>query len=417
MMMNMRSGKAAACAAVAVSLMAALCGIAASTASASTASASPGLTAPACTDQTASAPLLAGITPSTVTVSGSPFGVAILPGGQYAVAAVGNLASPSELAVLALNGGTPELVRTVTLPTTGLAPAEVDAAGLAISHDGQYLAVTQDLMTTILSVPALLAGTGDPVLGELRDGGGGTIEAAFSADDRYLFVSDEYASALSVFDLAKALRAGFSAAGVAVGRLILGNDVVGSVLSPDGKYLYVTSEVASPDDTANGLLQVVDVEKAETDTAASLVASADAGCQPVRVTLSADGSVAWVTARGSDALLAFDTAALRTRPDSALRADVQVGPQPVGVVLADDGKYALVANSARFTAPDSPQTVSVVDTGAALAGRSALAGSIEAGDFPRELGYDPFSREVILSNFGSGTVEVFRFPAGGIGIP
>jgi DNA-binding beta-propeller fold protein YncE len=111
------------------------------------------------------------------------------------------------------------------------------------------------------------------------------------------------------------------------------------------------------------------------------------------------------------ALLAFDTADLRTSPAHALRADVRVGPQPVGVVLTDDGRFALTANSARFTAPNTPQTVSVVDTRAALAGRHALTGTIPAGQFPREFGYDPITGEVVLTNFLSNTVEVFRFPA------
>ncbi|HEX8004900.1 MAG TPA: YncE family protein [Trebonia sp.] len=352
----------------------------------------------------ASAPSLHGITPSTLPVPGNPFGAAVLPGGRYAVVAVDGTRA-ADVAVFAIRGGKPRLVRLAPLPGPAI------AAGLAISHNGRYLAVTQGPVTTVVRLPELLAGRGDVVLGQLKDGGFGPIEATFSADDRYLFVSDEYSPALSVFNLAKALRAGFSAPGVAVGKLRLGPAVVGSALSPDGRYLYVTSEAASNKDFANGLLQVISVAKAERDPAASLVTAVNAGCQPVRVALSDHGSLAWVTARGSDALLAFDTTDLRTGPAHALRADVRVGPQPVGVVLTDDGRFALTANSARFTAPNSPQTVSVVDTRAALAGRHALTGTIPAGQFPREFGYDPITGEVVLSNFLSNTVEVFRFPA------
>jgi DNA-binding beta-propeller fold protein YncE len=368
------------------------------------ASASATLTPPACTTMTASAPSLPGIKPSTLPVPGLPFGAAVLPGGRYAVVAVQG-SNASDVAVFVLRGGKPRLVRLVSLP------GPPNAAGLAISHNGRYLAVTQDPGTTVLNLPELLTGHGNPVLGMLKDGGIGTIEATFSADDRYLFVSDEYSPALSVFDLARALRAGFSAQGVAVGKLRLGPAVVGSVLSPDGGYLYVTSEAASDEDVANGLLQVISVAKAERDPAASLVAAVDAGCQPVRVALSGHGSLAWVTARGSDALLAFDTRELRTSPAHALHADVRVGPQPVGVVLTDGGQFALTADSARFTAPNGPQTLSVVNTRAALAGRPALVGTIPAGKFPREFGYDPVTGEVVLSNYLSSTVEVFRFPS------
>ncbi|HEX6527224.1 MAG TPA: hypothetical protein VF070_45530 [Streptosporangiaceae bacterium] len=365
------------------------------------------LTPPACTNDVASAPSLPGIKPSTLPLRGRPFGTAVLPGGRYAVVAVENMPG-SSVALIAL-GGAPRLVRTVPLAGPGGAAL---VAGLAISHNGHFLAVTQsDFATTVLSVPRLLSGISDPVLGELKDVAVGRIEAAFSADDRYLFVSDEYSNALSVFDLARALRAGFAAPGVAVGQVRLAPTVVGSVLSPDGRYLYATSEAASIGNVRNGLLQVVDVAKAERHPAASVVAAVDAGCQPVRVALSDHGALAWVTARGSDALLAFSTAELRTSPKHALLADVRVGPQPVGVVLTDGGRFALTANSARFTAPNAPQTLSVVDTRAALAGRPALAGTIPAGMFPRELSYDPLSGKVLLSNYLSGSVEVFRFPA------
>lgn len=93
-----------------------------------------------------------------------------------------------------------------------------------------------------------------------------------------------------------------------------------------------------------------------------------------------------VTARGSDALLAFGTAGLARDPSRALEAVVRVGPQPVGVLLIGHGRYALTANSARFTAPGRPQTVSVVSTVAVLAGRPALVGTVRAGAFPREFG-------------------------------
>jgi DNA-binding beta-propeller fold protein YncE len=397
MMINNRLGKISG-AAITAGLVAGLVCIGPS------ASASAMLSPPACTNQVASAPLLSGIKPTVLPVPGLPFGAAVLPGGRYAVVAVEGTRT-SDVAVFGLRGGRPRLVRTVPLP------GPPDAAGLAISHNGRYLAVTQDPGTTVLNLPELLAGRGNPVLGVLKDGGIGAIEAAFSADDRYLFVSDEYSPALSVFDLARAVRAGFSARGVAVGKVRLGPAVVGSVLSPDGRYLYVTSEAASQKVFTNGVLQVIDVAKAERDPAASVVAAVNAGCQPVRVALSDHGSLAWVTARGSDALLAFDTRDLRTSPAHALRADVRVGPQPVGVVLTDCGQFALTADSARFTGPNSPQTVSVVNTHAALAGRPALIGTIPAGKFPREFGYDPVTGDVILSNYLSSTVEVFRFPS------
>ena len=64
--------------------------------------------------------------------------------------------------------------------------------------------------------------------------------------------------------------------------------------------------------------------------------------QPVRVITSADGKVVWVTARGSDAVLGFAAAVLRTDPGHALVARVPVGEAPVGLALADDGRRLIV---------------------------------------------------------------------------
>lgn len=141
---------------------------------------------------------------------------------------------------------------------------------------------------------------------------------------------------------------------------------------------------------------------------------AAAGCGPARVAVSPDGGTAWVTAQTSNALLAFSTAGLRRQPAHALRAVVRVGSEPTGLLLADGGKVALVTNSNRGlvpgTASDAPQTVSVVRTAAALAHRPALAGAVPAGLFPRDLALDPATGDVLLANYGSGTVEEFPVP-------
>src|ERR1700690_997649 len=239
------------------------------------------LRSPACTKAVASARKL-HVRPHTAAVPGDAFGVVAVPGGHYAVASVDAAArgSGSGLAVLRLSRGAPRLIRTFRLPGRSVSPA-----GLAISHSGRYLAVTVAAATDVLSLRDVLAGQRDALLGVLNDHGNGTIEATFSRDDRYLFVSDEYSPAISVFNVAKALRAGFSAPGVALGKVPLGQAAVGSVLSPDGRLLYVTSESAAGS-PSYGLLQVIDVAKAERHPASSLVARVRAGCQPVRVQLS-----------------------------------------------------------------------------------------------------------------------------------
>jgi hypothetical protein len=65
---------------------------------------------------------------------------------------------------------------------------------------------------------------------------------------------------------------------------------------------------------------------------------------------------------------------------------VRAGSEPVGLLLVDDGRVALVGNSNRGVVPgtgtDVQQTVSIINTAAALAHRSALLGAVPTGLFP-----------------------------------
>ena len=100
--------------------------------------------------------------------------------------------------------------------------AASSATGMALSHNGRWLAVTTfDNGTFLVSVADLLAGIADPVLGLLKDGTSGQIEAAFSVDDRYLFVADENSAQVSVFDVERAVGSGFNSAHVAIGQALL----------------------------------------------------------------------------------------------------------------------------------------------------------------------------------------------------
>jgi DNA-binding beta-propeller fold protein YncE len=150
---------------------------------------------------------------------------------------------------------------------------------------------------------------------------------------------------------------------------------------------------------------VISVRRAETDPAGSVVSTVIAGCSPARMITSADGSVAWVAARGSDRLLGFSAARLRTDPAQALIASVEVGEAPVGLALVDDGTRIVVADSNRSDAPGAASSLAVVNVAAALAGRAALAGYLPAGEFPREMALEPGGRTLLAGNFGSQQLE------------
>jgi DNA-binding beta-propeller fold protein YncE len=261
----------------------------------------------------------------------------------------------------------------------------------------------------VVSVGRAEAGQADGQDGTLgsETGNAGAIEVAVSPDDRFAFVSLENWASIAVYNLQRALAHGFSSADL-VGMIPVGILPVGVAVSPDGRWLYATSETArgaSASGTTVGTLTVIDLRRAETDPAASVVATVDAGCSPVRVITSPNGSVVWVTARGSDRLLGFSAARLRTDPGHSLIASVEVGEAPVGLAFVDGGSRIVVADSNRFGAQGAASSLAVVDVAGALAGRGALSGYLPAGGFPREMALEPDGRVLLVTDYASGQLE------------
>jgi DNA-binding beta-propeller fold protein YncE len=239
-----------------------------------------------CSTAVTTGSLVPGIHPVTATVTGSPAAVVSTASGRWVFASVTS-GETGTVEVFAASPGSLRLVRTV--PPPGAAAAW----GMAMTHDGRYLLVADYRATVVLRVDVLEQGRGDPVLGVLADGEAGQFEVPVSADDRYAFVTDETSGALSVFDLARALRDGFTAPQVAIGIVPLAYGAVGVAVSPDGSRLYVTTYGS---DGPHGLLWVIDAARAEDGAEGQAVlGKAYAGCLPVRVAVSPDGATAWVT--------------------------------------------------------------------------------------------------------------------------
>jgi DNA-binding beta-propeller fold protein YncE len=152
-------------------------------------------------------------------------------------------------------------------------------------------------------------------------------------------------------------------------------------------------------------LSVISLAKAERDPARSVIATVPAHCQPVRVAVSADGRTVWVTARASDQLLAFSATRLISDPSHALLAAVRVGEAPVGLALTSGDQRVVVADSNRFNASGAHSDLTVVSAPAALAGRSAILGTIPAGSFPREMALEPNGDTLLVGNFASKQLE------------
>jgi DNA-binding beta-propeller fold protein YncE len=364
------------------------------------------LPSPGCSTATATSPSLSGVRTAMVSVPGNPFGVAVTPDGRWAFVAV---------------GASIEVLRT-GLP---LAPAEVATIpvpggplGVTLTRDGRYLLAASGSGAVVLSVARAEQGRADAVLGTLNDpqnepaGPSGAIEVTVSADGDYAFVTQEDNYQAAVFNLHRALTQGFGS-GDFVGTIPLGLAPVGLAVSPDGRWLYATSEVSRQGNpqSEKGTLTVISVARAETDPAASVAATVPAGCNPVRVITSADGREVWVTARASDDLLCFSAAALQADPSRALVAIVRVGEAPVGLMLVRNGSLVVVADSNRFGAAGATSDLSVVNVAAAVAGKPAVTGVIPAGGFPREMALEPDGQRLLVSNYMSGQLEAISIPS------
>jgi DNA-binding beta-propeller fold protein YncE len=364
------------------------------TASAGTAGPVKPSSVPGCSTAAASVPRLSGVRTAMVTDPGSsPFGVMVTPDGRWAFVAL-----QTSVEVLRIGSAlAPAQVRTIAAP---------GPVGETLTPDGRYLLAASGSGAVVISVSRAEKGSPGAVIGTLTDpqGGAGAIEVAVSADGRYAFVTQEGSERAAVFNLHRALTQGFSGTDY-VGAIPLGLAPVGMAVSPDGRWLYVTSEVALHQRNNQGTLTVVSVPRAETDPAASVVATVTAGCSPVRVITSADGATVWVTARASDDLLGFSAAALRSDPSRALTAIVRVGEAPVGLMLVRHGSLIVVADSNRFGTTGATADLSVVNVAAAMAGRPAVLGVIAAGLFPREMAVTPDGQTLLVTNYGSGQLE------------
>jgi DNA-binding beta-propeller fold protein YncE len=313
-----------------------------------------------------------------------------------------------------------------TLTLERVLPIAGGATGMALTHDGKLLIVTAGLRVAFVDAPALIAGRADAVLGYLdQPNVVGRVYANVTPDDAYAFIADERSLTISVIDLAKARATNFSASSV-VGRIPTGTAPIALTLSSDASLMFATSQRApdvlrwpiackreggGPADTAlvfpHGAIHVIDVARAKTDPASAVVHSVPAGCSPVRLVLSPDGQRAYVSARNSNALLTFDTRKLRSDPSNALIGRVPVGTAPVGIAVIDGGRKLVVTNSNRFAGDSADrQMLNVIDATRVRDGASALIGSIPAGAFPREMRVTPDGRALILTNFGSSSVQM-----------
>ncbi|MDR3703294.1 MAG: hypothetical protein P4L56_26845 [Candidatus Sulfopaludibacter sp.] len=352
----------------------------------------------------------------TVPLPGRPFAVAVSQDGCHVFVSMMNGSQGPGIAVLTRKSGRVELARTIPTPSP--------STGIALTHDEKLLIAAAGNGPVFLDVACLISGCAKPIAGSFSDGGRmQSIYANATPDDKYLFVSEEAAAAITVIDLARARRSGFRADSI-VGQIPVGRAPIALTFSADGRRLFTTSEVAvkewgwpaacKPEGRpgVTGLLNpegaviVVDVARAETDPAHAVAARVPAGCSPVRMAISPSGDRVYVTARNSNAVVAFDAARLVTDPAHARLGMASVGSAPVPIAVVSGGKMVVAGNSNRFAGGAEAQSLTLLDAAKIKGSQNAAIGSVPAGAFPRELRLSADGRTLFLTNFGSNSLQV-----------
>ena len=343
-------------------------------------------TLPGCTTATAKAASLTSVSTAITALAGGPFGIAVTASGGYSFATTGN-----SVTVLRNSAGlAPAVLRTI-----GVHGA---SKGIAITPDGRFAIAAAGSGAAVISVAAAENGLPDPVAGLLTSpNGSGAVEVLISPDGRFVFVTLQNSAEMAVFNLAAALTRGFGSSDF-VGYVALAAQPVG--MRTDGTWLYVVSLA--------GELAVLNLSRAETDPAGSVVRTVRAGCGSARVLVSGNGKVVWVTARQSDALLGFSALELRTDPSHALIARVMVGERPLGETLIDHGTRILVADSNLNHLAGAHSNLAVVSTARALGGKPALLGYLPVGPVPRQFALEPGGRVVLVTVQGADRLEAVK---------
>ena len=347
-----------------------------------------------------------------IDLPGHPFFAMESPDGCWIFVSMqpGRPAVQSGVAVVRRIGGKLTLERTVPLGSS---------VGMVMTHDGKLLIVANDDYVDVLDVERLKSGQGDPKLGRIY-GGEGAFETNVNVtpDDRFLFVSDHAIpkETVTVYRLDEARKTGFKG-DFKVGTIHTGREVLALVFAKDPRYLYIVSEQNGSDSTwsaacpqnlpnkkpVEGVVHVIDVEKAKKDPANSILSRVKAGCVATRMTLSPNGDRAYVTARADDTLVVLDTTKFLKDPDHAKIGTVPVGKSPTGSTLMDGGSKLIVSNIGN---PNEQQSLTVIDTAKVTSGPGAVIGTIPVGSGPRDATVLKDGRTLIVPNFNSSTLQV-----------
>jgi DNA-binding beta-propeller fold protein YncE len=185
--------------------------------------------------------------------------------------------------------------------------------------------------------------------------------------------------------------------------------------------------------SANGVLSIIDVEKAERGRPDSIMLTIAAGCAPVRVVESMDGRTIWVASRGGvpcpestpidqppdeacqkkafdGQILSFDVRALLSDNKSVVNSAFKGtrssgGTAPVGMALFGNERYLAVANSNRFTEGTTGETNVAILSVRNPSQAPVVCKSASINAFPRGVAIGRDDRTVYVANFGLASIQ------------
>jgi serine/threonine protein kinase/DNA-binding beta-propeller fold protein YncE len=340
---------------------------------------------PACTTQAAAGQNLTNVHVSQLDTGKEPFDVEVAPGGY------GFASFQGGIAVLSTSRPVPKVIGTVRLP---------GAQGEALTPDNRFLVVAAGSGISVYSVSDLEHGPVSPIGSIASPHGVHSVQVAVSPDSKFAFATLEGSDQVAVFNLAQAEATRFKPSASLVGDIPVSKGPVGLELSPDGRYLYVATGLQRPAVTSGqGTLTVIDAHKARTSPATSVIGKINAGCGPDRLVVSPDGKYVWVTSGGGNALLGYNAASLLSDPQHALAAKVPLGELPLGIAFVDQGKLLVVADSNRDRLEGTGSNLAVVSVAKALAHQpGALLGFIKSGTTPRNLTLERNGKTLLVTN-------------------
>lgn len=309
------------------------------------------------------------------------------------------------------------------------------ANGLVLLRGARTLAVgVGDEGVAFLDVHDLIHGKGVPRFAHQTEGAG-TFDVVATPDGKFVFSSNEYGvvdgQRGSVGIIATHIdRRGRVTKPQTLGQIAVGDVVPSLSLSPDGTRLYVASELIPAHDLPsivgsdnpllaktdcvqhrgtparpNGYISVIDIHRAIALDKNAILARVASGCSPVRLVETADARMLFVSARGDDAILSFDTRLLERDPEHAfLRSIPSGGTAPVGMRLFSNDRLLAVANSNRFTDLNGNLAILVLSTDP----KAVQPRILSAGGFPRNLSLSANGTTLYLTNYTSRSLEVIR---------